>query len=68
MPHIVDLIVLMAEVFFSHGKTIVIGNMARELATLPCELWDGKDIVDLGDAISCKVKRSLSSYFSPGCR
>lgn len=66
IPHIADLMVTAPEEIFSHGKTIVIGNMARELATLRCELWDGKDVVDLADAISSDVKRRLSSYFGPG--
>jgi len=66
IPHIADLMVESPADVFEHGKTIVIGNAARELAELPEEIWKGKDVVDLSDALDESVKPMLRSYSGPG--
>jgi GDP-mannose 6-dehydrogenase len=66
IPHIADLMVDAPDGIFKHGKTIVIGNDARELSDLPVELWKGKDVVDLADALDPNVIPLLASYSGPG--
>jgi GDP-mannose 6-dehydrogenase len=68
IPHIADLMVDSPSDLFEHGKAIVIGNAARELAEIPSEYWAGKDVVDLADALDKQMIPFLASYTGPGWR
>jgi GDP-mannose 6-dehydrogenase len=66
IPHITDLMVDRPSDLFEHGKAIVIGNAARELAEISSDYWAGKDVVDLADALDKQMIPFLASYTGPG--
>lgn len=66
IPHIADLMVDDYRRVFTHGDTIVIGNPAREIKSMETELWRGKAVVDLVDALGDEAKSVTGSYSAPG--
>jgi GDP-mannose 6-dehydrogenase len=66
IPHITDLMVNSVEDVFANSETIVIGNNASEIESVPMSLWQGVNIVDLVGCLSDDVRMAAKSYAGPG--
>jgi GDP-mannose 6-dehydrogenase len=66
IPHITDLMVNSVEDVFADNETIIIGNNAREIESIPISLWQGVNVVDLAGCLSDDVRMAAKAYTGPG--
>ncbi len=66
IPHITDLMVNSVEEVFSDSETIVIGNSAPEIESVPISLWNGVNVVDLVGCLTDEVRMAAKSHAGPG--